>query len=279
MDLAAVDHVLTTTRSVRLRLDFRRPVDPALLQECLEIAIQAPTGGNLARYHFVIVTDPARRAAVADYYRRVFFEEYLPRRSAVTPDFPRARDAIRRLGDLPRPAPSRGSAAGDPVRRGAAGGQGPHGPGRGIREHPSGGVVVHARAARPRAGLRVDDAAHPVRARDRRRAGDPGDGDAGCPDSGCPSHGRRLSRRSAGPRARANLLGWLGPDALARRRARRLSDALAWFRLVLIWRTGFTSWGAISRAPGGIVVRAAGRRTRRPGPPGRFGDRACPRPR
>ena len=78
MDLAAVDRVLTTTRSVRRRLDFRRPVDPAVLQECLDIAVQAPTGGNLARYHFMIVTDTARRAAVADYYRRVFFEEYQP---------------------------------------------------------------------------------------------------------------------------------------------------------------------------------------------------------
>jgi len=88
MDLAAVDHILTTTRSVRRRLDFRRPVDPAVLRECLEIAVQAPTGGNLARYHFVIVTDRAKRAAVSDYYRRVFFEEYLPRRPEVVPDIP-----------------------------------------------------------------------------------------------------------------------------------------------------------------------------------------------
>ena len=88
MDLAGVDHILTTTRSVRRRLDFRRPVNPAVLRECLEIAVQAPAGGNLARYHFVIVTDPAKRAAVSDYYRRVFFEEYLPRRPEVVPDIP-----------------------------------------------------------------------------------------------------------------------------------------------------------------------------------------------
>ena len=88
MDLAAVDRVLTTTRSVRRRLDLGRPVDPRLIDECLEIAIQAPTGGNIARYHFVVVTDPRKRAAVADYYRKVFFDEYLPRRAAATPDFP-----------------------------------------------------------------------------------------------------------------------------------------------------------------------------------------------
>jgi nitroreductase len=88
MDVAAVDHVLTTTRSVRRRLDLGRPVDPRVIDECLAIAVQAPTGGNIARYHFVVLTDPAKKAAVADYYRKVFFEEYLPRRPRMTPDFP-----------------------------------------------------------------------------------------------------------------------------------------------------------------------------------------------
>ena len=57
MDLAAVDKLLTTTRSVRKRLDFGRPVPAEVIQECLEIAIQAPTGGNIQRYHFVVVTE------------------------------------------------------------------------------------------------------------------------------------------------------------------------------------------------------------------------------
>ena len=57
MDLATVDKLLTTTRTVRKRLDFTRPVDPEIIQTCLEIAIQAPTGGNIPRYHFVVVTD------------------------------------------------------------------------------------------------------------------------------------------------------------------------------------------------------------------------------
>jgi nitroreductase len=88
MDLAAVDHVLTTTRSVRRRLDLGRPVDARILEECLEIAIQAPTGSNIARYHFVVVTDPAKKAVIGEHYRRVFFEEYLPRWPQRTPDFP-----------------------------------------------------------------------------------------------------------------------------------------------------------------------------------------------
>jgi nitroreductase len=48
MDLATVDKLLTTTRTVWKRLDVTRPVDPEIIQTCLEIAIQAPTGGNIA---------------------------------------------------------------------------------------------------------------------------------------------------------------------------------------------------------------------------------------
>ncbi|MDX6377922.1 MAG: hypothetical protein QOE98_2225, partial [Gaiellaceae bacterium] len=47
------DELLTTTRAVRKRLDFDRPVDPALLDECLEIALQAPTASNRQSWHFV----------------------------------------------------------------------------------------------------------------------------------------------------------------------------------------------------------------------------------
>ncbi|MFM7143331.1 MAG: nitroreductase family protein [Alphaproteobacteria bacterium] len=70
MDLSTVDHLLTTTRSVRKRLDFAAPVDPAVVQKCVEIAIQAPTGSNQQGWHFVVVTDAAKRRALADLYRR-----------------------------------------------------------------------------------------------------------------------------------------------------------------------------------------------------------------
>jgi nitroreductase len=65
-----LDQLLTTTRSVRKRLDFSRPVEPALIRECIEIATQAPTGSNSQRWHFVVVTDPAKRLALADLYRQ-----------------------------------------------------------------------------------------------------------------------------------------------------------------------------------------------------------------
>ena len=64
------DELLATTRSVRKRLDFSRPVPPELIRECLELALQAPTGGNRQQWHFVVVTDAAKRAAIGDIYRR-----------------------------------------------------------------------------------------------------------------------------------------------------------------------------------------------------------------
>ncbi len=69
MTTATVDEVLTTTRSVRRRLDLSRPVDRSLLRECLSIALQAPTGGNNQGWHFVVVTDEATRGAVAEAFR------------------------------------------------------------------------------------------------------------------------------------------------------------------------------------------------------------------
>jgi nitroreductase len=72
LNLDVVDHLLTTTRSVRKRLDFKRPVEPALLQRCFEIAFQAPTGSNMQGWHFVVVTDAAKKKGLADLYRRAF---------------------------------------------------------------------------------------------------------------------------------------------------------------------------------------------------------------
>jgi nitroreductase len=69
MDLKAADELLTTTRSVRKRLDLDRPVPPELIAECIEIALQAPTGSNAQGWHFVVVTDAAKRAEIARVYK------------------------------------------------------------------------------------------------------------------------------------------------------------------------------------------------------------------
>lgn len=71
MDIAA-DHLLATTRSVRKRLDFSRPVEPAVILQCIEIALQAPTGSNAQGWSFVVVTDAAKRKTIGDLYRKGF---------------------------------------------------------------------------------------------------------------------------------------------------------------------------------------------------------------
>jgi nitroreductase len=76
MDLGTVDHLLTTTRSVRKRLDFARPVEPAVIEKCLEIAFQSPTGSNAQGWSAIVVTDPAKRKAIADRYLKSF-RDYL----------------------------------------------------------------------------------------------------------------------------------------------------------------------------------------------------------
>ena len=67
--------LLTTTRAVRKRLDFDRPVSRDTLRECVADALQAPSGSNRWPLQFVIVTDPERREAVAEVYRRAY-EQY-----------------------------------------------------------------------------------------------------------------------------------------------------------------------------------------------------------
>ncbi|MBB3602360.1 nitroreductase [Mycolicibacterium sp. BK556] len=64
-----VDELLTSTRSVRKRLDFDRPVPREVLMECLDLALQAPTGSNAQGWQWVFVEDPAKKKALADIYR------------------------------------------------------------------------------------------------------------------------------------------------------------------------------------------------------------------
>ena len=70
--LDAIDHLLSTTRAVRKRLDLDRPVPPEVVEECLRLAIQAPTGSNRQGWHWVIVSDADKRAALAEIYRAGF---------------------------------------------------------------------------------------------------------------------------------------------------------------------------------------------------------------
>jgi nitroreductase len=95
VDLASIDHLLTTTRSVRKRLDFSRPVPRDVIEKCLEIALQAPTGGNQQNWHFVVVTDAAKRQALADLYRQGWAVYTKLERPPMPEDDPRTSQLMR----------------------------------------------------------------------------------------------------------------------------------------------------------------------------------------
>lgn len=66
------DELLTTTRSVRKRLDLDRPVPMDVVRESLEVALQAPSGSNQQGWHWLVITDAEKRKAVGEYYRQAF---------------------------------------------------------------------------------------------------------------------------------------------------------------------------------------------------------------
>ena len=68
---AAVDEVLCTTRAVRRRLDLERPVDDEIILDCIDIAEQAPTGGNQSSRRWIIVRDPELKQRLSELYRDV----------------------------------------------------------------------------------------------------------------------------------------------------------------------------------------------------------------
>src|SRR5436305_9447621 len=75
LDLSA-DELLTTTRSVRKRLDLDRPVEREVVEECLHLALQAPSGGNRQAWHWVFVTEPGAKKVIAEHYRTGFEAAY-----------------------------------------------------------------------------------------------------------------------------------------------------------------------------------------------------------
>jgi nitroreductase len=93
------EEMLTTTRSVRKRLDFSRPVEPEVIRECLELALQAPTGGNSQGWQFVVVTDPQQRMALADVYRKGW-ALYLERRMAERANLPGPKPTAEEMATL-----------------------------------------------------------------------------------------------------------------------------------------------------------------------------------
>ncbi len=91
-DLEITDRLLSTTRSVRKRLDLERPVPREVVLDCLRIAQQAPTGSNSQGWRFVVVTDPSLRSGLADLYREAS-AEYFAGARAGTGQLDRVRDS------------------------------------------------------------------------------------------------------------------------------------------------------------------------------------------
>jgi nitroreductase len=66
------DQLLTTTRAVRKRLDFSRPVEDSVIRECVEVAMQSPSGSNNMTMQFVVIRDEVKRKAIGEVYRQCY---------------------------------------------------------------------------------------------------------------------------------------------------------------------------------------------------------------
>jgi nitroreductase len=105
------DELLSTTRSVRRRLDLERPVPRELILECIETAVQAPTGGNRQGWQWLIVTDPDKKRFIGERYREAWYAYNATSRAQYASDDPRrvqlprvvrsAQYLADKMGDVP----------------------------------------------------------------------------------------------------------------------------------------------------------------------------------
>ena len=92
------DELLSTTRSVRRRLDLTRPVDLNLIEQCLDLAQQAPSGGNQQGWSFVVVMDPHKRQALGALYKQgwdAYLQSMPARVASEAPTSTPSRDILR----------------------------------------------------------------------------------------------------------------------------------------------------------------------------------------
>lgn len=82
-------HALSTTRAVRKRLDLGRAVPRELIVECLQLAVQAPTGGNRQGWQWMVVTDPEKRRRIGEWYRDSWYRYAAEGRPEYDPSDPR----------------------------------------------------------------------------------------------------------------------------------------------------------------------------------------------
>lgn len=94
-----IDHVLSTTRSVRRKLDLDRPVEDDVLLDCLRLAIQAPTPSNSQAWRWLIVRDQSSKDRLGALYRDIG-DKYLQRRQGATGTASRVMTSARHLVDV-----------------------------------------------------------------------------------------------------------------------------------------------------------------------------------
>lgn len=100
-DLAETDRLLTTTRSVRRRLDLERPVELSVVRDCLRIALQAPTASNAQDWRWLVVTDKGKRQVLAELYRAAAAGYFAHSAPGVLPDQDRrVRESAEYLADV-----------------------------------------------------------------------------------------------------------------------------------------------------------------------------------
>jgi len=107
------DQVLTTTRAVRRRLDLARPVPRAIVERCMEIALQAPNGSNLNTWRWIAVDDRPTIARMAEIYDAALDDYVRSLGSAVgknyagakIPGFERIDASVRHLREHMREVP------------------------------------------------------------------------------------------------------------------------------------------------------------------------------
>ena len=95
----AADHALSTTRSVRRRIDWERPVEPEVIESAIDVAVQAPTGANAEAWRFLVLTEAAPKLAVAELYRRALARFRTTRAEAAQK--PTVNELAERLHEMP----------------------------------------------------------------------------------------------------------------------------------------------------------------------------------
>lgn len=98
MNIEEFDEVLSTARSVRRKLDFDRPIARQVLLDCVNVAVQAPTGLGGENWRFVIVDDPALKSEVAKLYRQILLNILAERQMLIKPSH---QALIDRLHEIP----------------------------------------------------------------------------------------------------------------------------------------------------------------------------------